>query len=359
LNTIEARCLVSMMAALVDHVIGVDPDRDRITVAVVDAATTGIVERFTVSADPVGYAQAMRLVGVHSCAGRRVWSIEGAGSYGAGLAQVAMAAGEWVVGFDRPAGRAAKDGAKSDALDAVRAARELLGRDHWAEPRARGEREAVRALLGCRDSAQRARTAAINELKALVVTCDPELRERLRGRRVPRLLRAIEDLDPGEGGIELTGTVRAMRSLTRRVQMLQREVKELEVELRTLIAAFAPQLLAEHGVGVVTAAQVIVSWSHSGRCRHEAAFARLAGVAPLEATSGQVQTRHRLSRGGDRALNRALHTVIVTRCRTHEQTRAYITRRVAEGKTPREARRCLKRYLARHLYRLLENPPTA
>ena len=350
---------MNMMTAQVDHVIGVDPDRDRITVAVVDAATTGIVERFTVSADPAGYAEAITLAGVHTSVDRRVWSIEGAGSYGAGLAQAASAAGEWVVGFDRPAGRAAKDGAKSDALDAVRAARELLGRDHWAEPRARGVREAVRALLGCRDSAQRARTAAINELKALVVTCDPELRERLRGHSVPRLLSAVEDLDRVETSIEVTGTMRAMRSLGRRIRTLQTEVKELDGELRTLINGFAPQLLAEPGVGVVTAAQVIVSWSHPGRCRHEAAFARLAGVAPLEATSGQVQNRHRLSRGGDRALNRALHTVIVTRCRTHEQTRAYIARRVAEGKTPREARRCLKRYLARHLYRLLEHPPTA
>jgi transposase len=220
-------------------------------------------------------------------------------------------------------------------------------------------REAVRALLGCRDSAQRARTAAINELKALVVTCDPELRERLRGHSVPRLLSAVEDLDRAEASVEVTGTMRAMSSLGRRIRTLQTEVKELDDELRTLINGFAPQLLAELGVGVVTAAQVIVSWSHPGRCRHEAAFARLAGVAPLEATSGQVQNRHRLSRGGDRALNRALHTVIVTRCRTHEQTRAYIARRVAEGKTPREARRCLKRYLARHLYRLLEHPPTA
>ena len=137
-----------MMAALVDHVIGVDPDRDWITVAVVDAATTGVVDRFTVAANVAGYAEALTLIGVHSSVDRRVWSIEGAGSYGAGLAQAARLAGEWVVGFDRPAGRAAKDGAKSDALDAVRAARELLGRDHWAEPRARGEREAVRALLG-------------------------------------------------------------------------------------------------------------------------------------------------------------------------------------------------------------------
>ena len=265
--------------------------------------------------------------------------------------------GEWVVGFDRPDGRAAKDGAKSDALDAVRAARELLGREQWAQPRARGAREAVRALVGCRGSAQTARTAAINELKALIVTSDPALREQLRHLSVARLLVAVAALDPAGHDIELVGTIRAMRSLTGRITALQAEVRDLDRELVALIEVHAPQLLAEHGVGVVTAAQVLVSWSHPGRCRSDAAFARLGGVAPIEATSGQVQTRHRLSRGGDRALNRALHTVIVTRCRTHEPTRAYIARRVADGKTPREARRCLKRYLARHLYRLLENPP--
>jgi transposase len=349
---------MSMLTEAVDHVIGVDPDRDRLTIAVIDAATTGVIARAVVGADPAGYRQALAFVAVHSSVDRRVWSIEGAGSYGAGLAQVAAAAGERVVGFDRPEGRAAKDGAKSDALDAVRAARELLGRDRWAQPRARGAREAIRVLSVCRDSAQRARTAAINELKALVVTCDPELREQLRHLSVTRLLTAIDQLHVPEGDVELLGTIKAMRCLTRRITHLRHEVRDLEQELAVLIAQAAPQLLAEPGVGVVSAAQVLVSWSHPGRCRHEAAFARLAGTAPLEATSGQVQTRHRLSRGGDRALNRALHLVIVTRTRCHEPTRSYIARRVAEGKTPREARRCLKRYLARHLYRLLEHPPT-
>lgn len=349
---------MNMLADGVDHVIGVDPDRDRVTIAIIESSTTGVIARTVVGADPAGYDDALAFVGVHTSVGRRVWSIEGAGSYGAGLAVTMSEAGEWVVGFDRPDGRAAKDGAKSDALDAVRAARELLGRERWASPRARGAREAVRVLLGCRGSAQVARTAAINELKSLIVTCDPALREQLRHLSVARLLIGIPTLDPADGDVELFGTLRAMRSLAARITALQAEVRDLERELRALVELHAPQLLAEHGVGVVTAAQILVSWSHPGRCRNDAAFARLAGTAPIEATSGQVQTRHRLSRGGDRALNRALHTVIVTRCRTHEPTRAYIARRVAQGKTPRDARRCLKRYLARRLYRLLEHPPT-
>jgi transposase len=346
---------MSTLAEQIDHVIGVDPDRDRLTVAVIDVATTGVIAKTVLPADPQGYAQALAFAAVHTSVGHRVWSIEGAGSYGAGLAKVTTAAGERVVGFDRPDGRAAKDGAKSDALDAVRAARELLGRERWAQPRARGAREAIRVLLGCRDSAQTARTAAINELKALVVTCDPELRERLRHLTIHQLAITLEQLAPPADDVELTGTVCAMRSLARRIHALHGEVRQLDRELIALVKTVAPQLLDEPGVGVVIAAQVLVSWSHPGRCRNEAAFARLAGVAPIEATSGQVQTRHRLSRGGDRALNRALHLAVLTRSRQHEPTRAYIARRISEGKTPREARRCLKRYLARHLYRILEH----
>jgi transposase len=126
-----------------------------------------------------------------------------------------------------------------------------------------------------------------------------------------------------------------------------------------LVNATGPQLLDETGIGTILSAQVNISWSHPGRCRSEAAFARLGGVAPIEATSGQNQNRHRLSRGGDRQLNRALHQIIIIRSQYDTRTQAYLERRIAEGKTRREARRCLKRYLARHLYRLLENPPTA
>jgi transposase len=142
-----------------------------------------------------------------------------------------------------------------------------------------------------------------------------------------------------------------------RVRQLTDECRELEAAMIPLVRAMAPALLEEPGIGVLMAAQILVSWSHPGRCRDEAAFARLGGVAPLEATSGQTQTRHRLSRGGDRQLNRALHTVILARAKHHQPTKEYIARRISEGKTKREAMRCLKRYYARHLFRLLEAAP--
>jgi transposase len=347
-----------MLSELVDHVIGVDPDRDRITVAAVDAKTQGELGRAEFPTTPAGYQHAIKWADAYSAAGKRAWSVEGAGSYGSGFTQALDAAAEWVIEFDQPSTRPSKDGAKSDGLDAVRAAREALGRRHWATPRSRGAREGLRALLVARSGAQVARTAAINELKALVLTAPLELREELRSLTVLKLTQRCARFRPVHGGDpEMFGTKTAMRALAQRIQHLTAQAAELEADMKSLVEATAPQLLDEVGVGVILASQVIVSWSHPGRCRNEAAFARLAGVAPIEATSGQTQNRHRLNRGGDRQLNRALHQAVGIRCQYDDDTKAYIARRVAEGKTRREARRCLKRYFARRLYRLLENPP--
>jgi transposase len=145
-----------------------------------------------------------------------------------------------------------------------------------------------------------------------------------------------------------------LRTLARRIEAATDEAAEFEGEILALVCTLAPRLLEEPGVGPIVAAQLLVAWSHPGRLRSEAAFARLAGVAPVPASSGQT-TRQRLSRGGDRQLNRALHTVVLHRRQHDLQTRDYIARRVAEGKSRREATRLLKRYLARRLYRLLQN----
>ena len=156
--------------------------------------------------------------------------------------------------------------------------------------------------------------------------------------------------------MELRGSLLALRSIARRVLQLMTEERELARELETLIRTLAPQLLDQPGIGPHAAAQLVLSWSHSGRIHSEAAFARLAGAAPMPASSGQT-IRYRLDRSGDRKLNRALHMILVTRKRTHPATTTYIERRLAEGKTRREANRCLKRYLARSLYRVLEQGP--
>ena len=148
-------------------------------------------------------------------------------------------------------------------------------------------------------------------------------------------------------------TIKALRLTAQRIQRLAAEAAGLLAELDRPVVAVAPWLLELPGVGPISAAQVLVSWSHAGRLRSEAAFAALAGINPIPASSGQV-TRYRLNRGGDRQLNRALHTILVVRLRTDPDTQAYMDRRTAEGKSRRDVKRCLRRVVARQLFRLLE-----
>jgi transposase len=342
---------------VVAHVIGVDTHKDSHTAAVVDARTGGVLAQDSVRANRDGYDALVELADEHSAAGDRAWAIEGTGSYGAGLAESLTARGEWVIEIDRPTRPARRDGAKSDDLDAVRAAREALARTKWATPRARGAREAMRVLITTRQSAVRDRTRAINALKAMVVSAPDALRDRLRAARTPELVdRCARLRDSPNRPQDHRLTAAALRRLAQRIRYLNSEITEHDRDLTELTNQHCPQLVAEYGIGPVIAAQTYISWSHPGRCRHEAAFAHLAGTAPIDASSGQT-VRRRLNRGGDRALNCALHSVILTRARGDAPTQAYIARRVAEGKSTREARRCLKRYLARHLYRLLEAGP--
>jgi transposase len=222
-------------------------------------------------------------------------------------------------------------------------------------PRSGERQEALRVLLLARRSAVDARRHALVQLRSVIVTAPEHLREELRRLPVTQLIRRCSRFrrsysrTPDELAIVI-----ALRSLARRIEAATDEANELEREIIGHIRALVPELLNESGVGPIVAAQLIVSWSHRDRVRSEAAFARLAGVAPLPASSGQT-IRHRLSRGGDRQLNRALHRVILHRRQHDAATRSYIARRVAEGKTTREATRLLKRYLARHLYRLIQN----
>jgi transposase len=256
--------------------------------------------------------------------------------------------------IDRPARVARRNGAKSDDIDAVRAAREALAREHLAVPRERGLREALRALVVTRNSAVTSRTAAICHLKSLIVTAPEGLRDQLRHHTLARQIdRAARLRVMPAHSLEHRGTIRALRATARRIQSLEAESSELELNIREIVEDWFPSLLDLPGVGSITAAQILIAWSHPGRIRSEAAFASLAGAAPIPASSGQT-IRFRLNRAGDRQLNRALHTIALTRLRTDPDTKAYAARRTAEGKTPREIKRCLKRAIARQIYRHLE-----
>jgi transposase len=344
-----------MLADQLDYVVGVDPHRDFHALAVVHVLSGAVVLEATVAASSDGYAQALRLVDAH-VAGRHAFAIEGTGSFGAGLTRFLSGRGERVLEVGRLR-RERRSGGKSDALDAIRAARSVLGQERPATPRAGGERQALQALVAAREGAVNAKCAGLGQLRDLLITTPEPLRSKLRPLTQARLLRRLAATRPEtRRDPELRGSLLALRSTARRVLQLTAEERELAREIATIVRKLAPQLLEQPGVGPHAAAQLILSWSHPGRIRSEAAFARLAGAAPIPASSGQT-VRHRLDRSGDRKLNRALHLILVTRKRLHPPTIAYIERRIQEGKTRREATRCLKRYLARSLYRLLEHGP--
>jgi len=329
--------------------VGVDTHKDGHSAAAVDGLG-GVIAAIDIGADRQGYAQLLRWA---RCRGsERRWVVEGTGSYGAGLTSFLTENGEVVFEGDRPQRRKHDAAGKSDQLDAIKVAREALARAHHAIPRQRGKREAIRVLLTSRQSAVSAYRQGLNQLYALVVTAPTPLHERLIQLKGERLVVACSRLRPG-GELETRITGTTMRQIARRLQNLQEEADGYERQLAELVAEVAPVLLAESGVGPITGAQMLVSWSHAGRIRDENAFAAMAGVAPIKASSGRV-VRHRLNRFGDRQLNRALHTVALCRSISHSETRAYIARRTAEGKSAREIRRCLKRYLARRFFRLLQ-----
>ena len=292
--------------------------------------------------------------------GRRAFAVEGTGSFGAGLARFLVAHGERVLEVGRLRRERAL-AAKTDALDARPRRPQRARPDAAGTAACRRRARALRALTAAREGAVTAKRAGLCQLRDLLVTAPSRCASELRSLPRARLLRAAgggHDLPPGRDP-ELRGTLLALRASPAACSILTAEERQLEREIETLIeqaraAAARPSPASDRSA----AAQILISWSHPGRIPSEAAFARLAGCAPIPASSGQT-LRYRLDRGGDRQLNRALHMIIVTRRRAHPPTIAYIDRRTREGKSSREAIRCLKRYLARNLYRLLENPPIA
>lgn len=337
-----------------DVVIGVDTHKQTHTAAAV-SATGAVLDQLTVPADPSGYRKLIAFGTRHEA---QLWAIEGTGSFGAGLTTALLERGHRVVEVDRPQRPARRGGVKSDDIDAVRAARQALAGIGLSEPRCRGEREAIRVLLTTRAQAIEFRTRAISALHALVTSAPDTIRERLRSLPLGELLRTCAALrGSARQSPEEFATVTALRSTARRALACEAEAGELEAQLDALVRRVAPSLLDLLGVGPVVAGQVITSWSHHGRVRSEAAFAKLGGVAPIEASSGVV-TRHRLNRSGDRQLNRALHTIVMVRMRQDPETKAYAARRLAEGRSVREVKRCLKRYVARQLFRQLEALPS-
>lgn len=323
------------------------------------------VEHVAVALDEVGRDLGSLVVGADSSGYARLWqwaselgsplfAVEGTGSYGAGLTAFLGAAGCEVFECERPRRRDRRKG-KSDLIDATLAAKRLLTGEPLGRPRGGGVRDDLRMLLLERRGAVRARTAALNQLQAVIVTAPDAVQDRFRGldgkQAAKRAARLRSRTD------ETAVTVSVLRRIALRAQQLGSEIDELDRQLETIVSELVPHLLAECGVGPVCAAQLVVSSGDPKRMESEASFAALAGTSPVQASSGQTQ-RHRLNRGGDRQLNRALHIIALHRSRWHPQTAFYHQRLLATGKTPREARRCVKRQLARHFYHQLKTTPT-
>lgn len=283
-----------------------------------------------------------------------LWVIECVGSYGAGLASIVTQAGYHAVEAARMNARANRGVGKSDPLDARRIAGSVLAleTDQLRHPRKDdGVRAALRVLVAARDMMTTERTSAVNALTALLrsTSLGIDARKKLSATQIAEVTKwrtRAEDIARAAARAE------AIR-LVKRITALDKEIKDNTTTTTDLIKQSpARDLLEKTGIGPVTAAVVMTAWSHEGRLRDEAAFASLAGVNPIPASSGNT-VRHRLNRGGDRRLNRALHMAVITRMTHDPETRAYVERRRAEGRTPREIRRILKRYLARQLFRLL------
>lgn len=282
------------------------------------------------------------------------FGVEGTGCYGAGLARHLRGRGFLVVEVIRPNRQTRRRYGKSDPVDAEAAARAVLSGEASARPKAGDNTaEMIRTLRIARQTALKARTQAINSLRALLVTAPSELRDSLRRLPAAKLIATASRLRPGVERSVLNATKHALRAIAGRYQHLDEEIAMLDTQLEGLVAAAAPRLVALFGVGTDTAGQLLVTaGDNPDRLRSEAAFSMLCGSSPRSASSGKT-TRHRLNRGGDRQANAALYRIVLVRMRWHQATRDYVERRTKEGKTKLEIIRCLKRYVAREVYNVL------
>jgi transposase len=344
---------ITIVAASRRVVIGVDTHLDTNHLAVITDAGQPLADvEFPTS--PVGYDDALRWA--RSFGTIVIAGVEGTSSYGAGLTRVLQAAGIEVAEVSRPDRAARRRKGKSDPLDAYAAARAALAGDGLAVPKD-AQTSALRALLSARRSAVKAHTAATNQIHALLVTAPAELRERYRRHSITALVKALARCRPAVHHDPTTVAVlTAAKVLACRVEFLQRQKRDLTAQLEDLVQQLNPALRAAYGVGPDTAAQLLVTaGTNPHRFRSEASFAALCGAAPVPASSGKI-TRHRLSRGGDRAANNALYRIALVRMSAHKHTRDYVQRQSANGRTKKEILRLLKRAIAREVFRLLTRP---
>ena len=337
-------------------VIGVDTHK-HIHVAAVMDTIGGILATLTIPTDTGGFQQ---LLDWATSFGRILaFGIEGTGSYGATLTSFLGRNGKKVVEAGRPDRRLRRMNGKSDTLDAENAARAVLAGFATATPKsADGEAEMIRRLKVAHDQAVEQRAAAMVTIKAMLVHAPDTLRHETAGKTQITLARQLAALRPRRLEEPEDALRHTLRTLAKRWQYLDAEAKELTHMIAGLVKKAAPQLLEPFGIGVDTAAEIlVVAGDNPERIKSEAALAKLAGIAPIPTGSGMTSGRHRINHGGHRQLNAAIYRTVIVRMRFHQPTIDYVARRTAEGKTKREIIRCLKRYVIREVYHLLRPAP--
>lgn len=290
--------------------------------------------------------------------------IEGTGSYGAGLTRHLAKAGVVILEVDRPDRSDRRRKGKDDDLDAISAARAALHQQRTVTPKSKGGAvESLQVLRVGRAHAVRERRSALQLLRMTIISAPEELRDQIRNLTRMQLIRTLAAWRPDVSNATdpVTAYRVTLKSLARRYLELSDEIADLDELINPIVEALAPQLLARTGIGIEVAGQMLVTaGGNHDRMKSEGAFAMLCGVAPLPASSGMTQ-RHRLNRGGDRQANRALHLAVISRLRLDPKTQAYVAKKTAQGHSKLEIIRCLKRYLAREVYYLLNpgQPTTA
>jgi transposase len=328
---------MTMLAEVIDAVIGIDTHRDSHEVEIADPAGKPVAA-LRIGNDSAGFTQLLEAIATVAPGPRVAVCIEGSRSYGIGLARALAAAGLLVIECEQPSRKQRRGKGKSDPIDAHLAvlAALRLDADRLPVPRAGGDREALRILLVARQEITVAATAQSSRLRALLLTGDDTDRRAARKTLSKTALAALAGRElPAQASREQAVRQAGIRRLALALGEARRQLKDNRAQLQAVAEDIAPGLTSRHGIGPVSAAQAIVSFSHPGRCRGEAAYAALGGTSPIPASSGRT-VRHRLNRGGDRALNRAIHAIAVTRIRSCPRTRACAARRTAEGKTARE-----------------------
>jgi transposase len=339
-------------------VVGVDTHADTHHVAVVTEYGKPLADRaFLTTA--AGYQEV--LVFITGFGEVLQVGMEGTGTYGAALTKVLQRAGMLVIEVNRPDRQQRRFKGKTDSLDAYRAAQSVITGRSSAVPKAKdGPVECLRVLRASRTSAIKSRSAAVNQIKGLLVSAPETLRAKYQGMSTTMMIGVMARCRPsGHLADPSYVTARVLKTLALRYLHLSAEIEEVDTQLRDILESYAPMLQELVGVGTDVASQLLVTFGDNReRVTNEAQFAALAGVAPVPASSGKT-SRHRLSRGGDRQANCALHHIVLVRMNIDQKTKAYVTKRTEEGKSKREIMRSLKRYVAREIYRQITNPTPA